>query len=275
MEYFKLNNGVMIPKVGLGVSQIPSDVDGVAVVVNAIEAGYKAIDTAEFYGNEDMVGKGIKTSGVAREGIFVTTKVHNQAQQTDDGPIKAFEASLKKLDLDYIDLYLIHWPYPGRFVQTYKALESIYKRGLVKAIGISNFKQHHIQELEKHWEVKPAANQYEHHPYLTQKDVREYCQDEDIQVIAYSPLGRGSTDLLTSDIITSLANKYAKTPAQIILRWNIDNGVAAIPKTTNIARLRENINIFDFKLEKADIEAINSLNQGIRVIRDPDDPSSY
>jgi len=281
--YYELNNGVKMPMLGMGVSQIGSDERavgqdfefGVSIVLDAIEAGYRAFDTAEFYGNEDMVGEGIRRSGIAREEVFVTTKVHNAAQMTDDGAIAAFEKSLEKLGLDYIDLYLMHWPYPERYTITWKAMEKIYKSGRAKAIGVANFKIHHLQELAKVWEVPPAVNQYEHHPYLTQVKIREYCQGNRILVTAYSPLGRGKLNLFDEPIIKKIAAKYDKTAAQVILRWNMDLGVSAIPKTISKGRMMENINIFDFKLEADEIATIGSLNSDERVIRDPDEISSY
>jgi len=275
MKFYTLNNGVTMPAIGMGVSQIEPDTDGVKVVTDAIQAGYRAFDTAEFYGNEDMVGRGIRQSGIARNELFITTKVHNEAQQTDDGPLRAFEQSLKKLGLDYIDLYLVHWPYPGRFVQTYKALEKIYKSGAVRAIGVCNFKISQLEELEANCEITPAVNQYEHHPYLTQKDVLAHYQQKGILVTAYCPLGRGRLGLVDDPAITAIAAKHGKTPAQVILRWNIDIGVAAIPKTITPSRMQENIDIFNFELDAEDISVINGLDKGIRVIRDPDDPASY
>lgn len=274
MEYFTLNNGVKMPMLGMGVSQIAPDVDGVAVVANAIKAGFMAFDTAEFYGNEEIVGKGILQSGLPRSDFFVTTKVHNQAQ-IDNTVESAFEQSLQKLGLDYIDLYLVHWPYPGKFVQTYKVLEEIYKSGRVKAIGVCNFKINHLTELERYCEIPPAVNQYEHHPYLTQKGILAHFQQKGILVTAYCPLGRGRLGLMDDPIIAKIAKKYDKTPAQVILRWNMDLGVSAITKTITPSRMAENFDIFDFKLERADINEINALNNGTRVIRDPDDPASY
>jgi len=275
MKYFEPNNGAKMPMLGMGVSQIAPDVDGVAVITNAIKAGYRAFDTAEFYGNEDMVGKGIAQSGIARSELFITTKVHNAAQMTDAGPIIAFEQSLEKLGLDYIDLYLIHWPMPGRFTITWKAMEKIYESGRAKAIGVCNHKIHHLQELAKIWEIPPAVNQYEHHPYLTQPHIREYCQQHGILVTAYCPLGRGRLGLIDEPVIKEIAEKYGKTAAQTILRWNIDLGVSVIPKTITPSRMSENIDIFDFALDGNDIAAINALDKDIRVIRDPDDPNSY
>jgi len=275
MEYFKLHNGVEMPMLGMGISQIPSDTDGVAVVVNAINAGFRHFDTAEFYGNEDMLGEGIRQSGVPREEIFVTTKVHNEAQKRPNGPAEAFEGSLKRMGLDYVDLYLVHWPLPNHWIDTYKELEKIYKSGKARAIGVCNLKIHHLQELEKHWDIMPMVNQYEHHPYLTQTDIREYCQQKGILVTAYCPLGRGRLGLMDNPVIGEVAKKYGKTPAQVILRWNMDVGVSAITKTVTPSRMAENFDIFDFKLDKADIETLNGLNDGTRVIRDPDDPASY
>jgi len=261
---------------GMGVSQIQPKSDVERVVFDAIEAGFRAFDTAEFYENEDMVGNGIRKSGIKREEIFVTTKVHNEAQKTDNGPFEAFEGSLEKLGMDYVDLYLMHWPYPERFVQTYKALEKLYRDGRVRAIGVCNFKIGHIEELERHWEIPPAVNQYEHHPYLTQKDILAYFQQKGILVTAYCPLGRGRLNLLDDPAINAIGKKHGKSAAQVILRWNMDLGISAITKTVTPSRMKENIDIFDFKLDAEDIAAINALDTGkTRVIRDPDDPSSY
>lgn len=275
MEYFKLHNGVEMPMLGMGISQIASDTDGVAVVVNAIKTGFRHFDTAEFYGNEDILGEGMRQSGVPREDFFITTKVHNEAQKRPNGTAEAFEGSLKRLGLDFVDLYLVHWPLPNHWIQTYKELEKIYKSGKARAIGVCNLKIHHLQELEKHWEIIPMVNQYEHHPYLTQTDIREYCQQKGILVTAYCPLGRGRLGLMENPVISEIAEKYGKTPAQVILRWNMDVGVSAITKTITPSRMVENFNIFDFKLDKTHIETLNALNSGTRVIRDPDDPASY
>jgi len=283
MEYYVLNNGVKMPKIGIGVSQIGNDERavgqdfefGVEVVQNAIKAGFRAFDTAEFYGNEDMLGEGIRRSGIGRSDFFVTTKVHNAAQMTENGPFDAFEQSLEKLGMDYVDLYLMHWPLPERFMATWKSLERIYHSGRAKGIGVCNFKIHHLEELAKIWEIPPVVNQYEHHPYLTQRPIREYCQENGILVTAYCPLGRGRLGLLDEAVIGKIASKHGKTPAQIILRWNLELGVSVIPKTITPSRMMENIDIFDFALDKGDIEAINALNTDVRVIGDPDDPSSY
>ncbi|MCL2855144.1 MAG: aldo/keto reductase [Defluviitaleaceae bacterium] len=275
MLYFKLYNGVEMPLLGMGVSQIAPDTDGLVVMDNAIKAGFRAFDTAEFYGNEDMVGEGIRRSGMPREQFFVTTKVHNEAQKRLNGPQEAFEGSLKRLGLDYVDLYLVHWPLPGHYIQTYKALEEIYKSGKARAIGVCNLKIHHLQELEKHWEIKPMVNQYEHHPYLTQPEIREYCQQNHILVTAYCPLGRGRLGLMDDPTIVGIGSKYGKTAAQVILRWNMELNVSAITKTITPSRMAENFDIFDFHLSSADIDTINALNNNTRVIRDPDDPDSY
>ncbi|MCL2236053.1 MAG: aldo/keto reductase [Defluviitaleaceae bacterium] len=275
MEYFKLHNGVEMPMLGMGISQIPSDTDGVGVVVNAINAGFRHFDTAEYYGNEDMLGEGIRKSSLPRQDIFVTTKVHNQAQTRPNGVQEAFEASLDKLGLDYIDLYLVHWPLPGYWIEAYKKLEEIYRSGKTRAIGVCNLKIHHLQELEKYCEILPMVNQYEHHPYLTQPEIREYYQQKGILITAYCPLGRGRLGLMDNPTIAEIARKHGKTPAQVILRWNMDLGVSAITKTVTPSRMAENFNIFDFNLDKTDIETINALNNNTRVIRDPDDPESY
>jgi len=276
MKYFALNNGIKMPMLGMGVSKIEPASDVARVVADAISVGFRAFDTAEFYENEDMVGRGVRESGIDRSEVFITTKVHNEAQKTTSGTLKAFEQSLDKLQMDYVDLYLMHWPYPGYFVQTYKAMEEIYKSGRAKAIGICNFKQSHFEELLPHIEIMPAVNQFEHHPYLSQKEIVAYFQQKDILVTAYCPLGRGRLGLLGDPAINEIAKKYSKTAAQVILRWNMDLGVSAITKTITPSRMAENFDIFDFKLEADDIEKINSLDTGkVRVIRDPDDPSSY
>ena len=269
MEYVQLNNSVKMPMIGFGSSEV-LEVEGITAIVSALNNGYRHIDTAEGYGNEADVGKAIRQSGVNRSDIFITTKIDNPRQKTGDIE-KAFEESLEKLGLDYVDLYLIHWPIPDKFVETWLTFEKIYKNGKAKAIGVSNFKEHHLDAIKNVWTVVPAVNQYEHHPYLTQKSILEYCKKEGIVVTAYSPLGRASNDLLSNPVIQVIAKKYNKTSAQIILRWNIQLGVVAIPRSVKPERIKENISIFDFELSQEDIASLNELDSGSRVIIDPDE----
>jgi diketogulonate reductase-like aldo/keto reductase len=263
-----LNNGVKMPWFGLGVYKAEEGQEVENAVKEAIKAGYRSIDTAAFYDNEVGVGKAIKDSGVPREELFITTKVWND-DQGYEATLKAFENSRKKLDLEYVDLYLIHWPVTGKYKDTWKALEKLYKDGLVKAIGVSNFKESHLQELMAESEVKPTVNQVEFHPYLTQKGLLQFSKENDIQLEAWRPLTKGK--IFTEPIIVELSEKYDKTPAQIVLRWDLQVGVVTIPKSVNEARIRENADIFDFELSHEDIEKIDELNEDRRLGADPDD----
>lgn len=263
-----LNNDVKIPGLGLGVYKVESGVISLDVVSTGLKVGYRLIDTASFYDNEKEVGQAIRDSGIPREEIFVTSKVWNDDQGYEP-TLEAFDLSLKKLGLDYIDLYLIHWPVSGKFKDTWRALEKVYKEGRVRAIGVSNFHVHHLQELLKDAEVKPAVNQIEYHPHLTQEDVLQFCKENYIQMQAWSPLKKGQ--ILKEPIIKELAVKYDKSAAQIILRWDLQNGVITIPKSTKEHRMRENAAIFDFELTEADMQKINSLHINARSGSNPDD----
>ena len=214
------------------------------------------------------IRQGIKEAGISREDLFITSKVWN-ADLGYESTIAAYEASLKRLGVDYLDLYLIHWPVEGKYKEAWRALEHLYKEGRVKAIGVSNFQIHHLEDLLKDAEIKPVINQIELHPYLSQKDVREFCKENDIQVEAWSPLMAGN-GLLENDVLKEIAKKYNKTAAQVVLRWDLESDVVTIPKSTNERRLIENIDIFDFSLSKDDIEKIDSLNKNLRVGPDPD-----
>lgn len=262
-----------MPMLGLGVFRMGETGDDTSAIATAIESGYRSIDTAAIYGNEKMVGDAVKQSGVKREDLFITTKLWNQAMR-DGNFEEAFSQSLKDLDMDYVDLYLIHWPVKGRYVDSWLALEKIYKSGRAKAIGISNFHEHHIEDIKKVWSVVPAINQIELHPNLTQKPTLEICKKEGIIPQSWSPLGGGGPDfrdnLLTKDVLVSIGKKYGKSPAQIILRWNIDLGIVAIPKSITPSRIKENIDIFDFQLTADEITAIDGLNKDLRVGPDPD-----
>jgi len=262
-----LANGVKMPWLGLGVYKVEDGQEVVDSVKYAIKAGYKSIDTAKIYENEEGVGQAIKESGVSREELFVTSKVWN-ADQGYDTTLQAFETSLNKLGLEYLDLYLIHWPVQGKYKDTWKALEKLYKDGKIRAIGVSNFQVHHLEDLIADAEVKPMVNQIEFHPLLTQTEVREYCKKKGIQVEAWSPLAQG--ELLDNEVLTQIAEKHGKSTAQVILRWDLQNEVVTIPKSTKEHRIIQNADVFDFELNAEEVEKINALNQNHRVGPDPD-----
>ncbi|WP_188208048.1 aldo/keto reductase [Alkalibacillus aidingensis] len=262
-----LNNGVKMPGFGLGVYKVWEDADARDSVRTAIDHGYRLIDTASYYDNEDGVGAGVKESSTNREEIFVTSKVWNEEQGYDE-TLRAFERSLKRLNFDYLDLYLIHWPVGDLFKDTWKAMERLYDEKLIRAIGVSNFNIHHLEKLMNQANVKPTVNQIEYHPHLTQKEVKAFCESEEIQVEAWSPLKRGQ--IFKDETIQSLAEKYGKTPAQIILRWDIDTNVITIPKSVNKDRIIENSQIFDFSLTAEEVESLNQLNKNERTGPDPE-----
>ncbi|MBP1970435.1 diketogulonate reductase-like aldo/keto reductase [Virgibacillus natechei] len=263
MQYKTLNNGLRIPQLGYGVWKVPNE-EATEAVEQALAADYRLIDTAKVYGNEHGVGEALANSNVSREDLFITTKLAN-ADQGYENTLKAFDASLEKLGLDYVDLYLIHWPTPkfDTYVETYKALEKIYKDGRAKAIGVCNFDIEHLNRIMDECEVKPAVNQVEFHPYLQQKELRQFCKDHDIQLEAYSPLMNG-TKVMQNDVIQEIADKYGKTPAQVILRWHLQSDVVVIPKTVTPSRMQENYDVFDFELRKADMDQIATLDRNER-----------
>jgi diketogulonate reductase-like aldo/keto reductase len=267
-----LHNGVKMPRMGLGVFKVADGEDVVQSVKTAIKNGYISIDTASFYKNEEGVGQAIKESGVSREELFVTTKLWN-GDQGYEATLKAFEISLNKLGLDYLDLYLIHWPGKDKYKETWRAFEKLYKEGRVRAIGVSNFQIHHLEDLISSAEIKPMVNQVEYHPLLTQKDLHSYCKKEGIQLEAWSPLRQGT--LLTDPILEDIAHKYNKSVAQVILRWDLQNEVVTIPKSTKEHRMIENATIFDFELSTEDIEKIDGLNEDSRVGSNPDTMSLH
>ncbi|AUI36394.1 aldo/keto reductase [[Bacillus] caldolyticus] len=262
-----LHNGVKMPWVGLGVYKVKEGEEVRSAVRTALEIGYRHVDTAAFYENEEGVGRAIRESGIPREQVFVTTKVWN----TDQGyetTLKAFDKSLKKLGFDYVDLYLVHWPVKGKYKETYKALEKLYKDGYVRAIGVSNFHIHHLQDVLADCETKPMVNQVEYHPRLTQKELLTFCRENGIQLEAWSPLMRG--EILSEPTIIDIGRKYGKTPAQVVLRWDLQHGVVTIPKSVTPARIKENADIFDFSLTDEEMKQIDALNLNKRVGPDPD-----
>ncbi|MED3572603.1 aldo/keto reductase [Cytobacillus praedii] len=266
-----LHNGVKMPWFGIGVFKVEEGPELVNALKTAIKHGYRSVDTAAIYENEEGVGKGIqeglKEAGISREELFVTSKVWN-ADLGYESTIAAFEASLKKLGLAYLDLYLIHWPVAGKYKDAWRALETLYQEGRVKAIGVSNFQIHHLDDLMKDIEIKPMINQVECHPRLTQKELKTFCEDHGIQLEAWSPLMQGQ--LLDNEVLQEIANNHNKSVAQVILRWDLQNGVVTIPKSTKEHRIVENANVFDFELTKAEMEIIDGLNQNLRVGPDPD-----
>ncbi|MGG3804962.1 aldo/keto reductase [Metabacillus fastidiosus] len=262
-----LHNGVKMPWFGLGVYKVEDGQEVINSVKSAIKAGYRSIDTAAIYKNEEGVGQAVKEAGIPREQLFITSKVWN-SDQGYESTIAAFHESLKKLDLDYLDLYLIHWPVKETYKETWKAMETLYKEGKVKAIGVSNFHIHHLEDLMEEAEIIPMVNQVEYHPRLTQKELLSFCQNNNIQLEAWSPLARGR--FFDDPILIELSQKYEKTAAQIILRWDLQTGVVTIPKSVHEHRIIENANIFDFELSNEDIAKIDSLNQNERVGSDPD-----
>ena len=262
-----LHNGVKMPWFGLGVFKVQEGSEVVESVKAALKNGYKSIDTAAVYKNEEGVGQAIKEAGVPREELFVTTKVWN-SDQGYESTLQAFETSMEKLGLDYLDLYLIHWPVAGKYKDTWKALEKLYKDGKVRAIGVSNFHVHHLKDLMADAEIKPMVNQVEYHPHLAQTELLQFCKAEGIQMEAWSPLKQG--ELLSEPTIVEIAEKHKKSPAQVILRWDLQNEVVTIPKSIKEHRIIENADIFDFELTVEDMDRLNSLNKNERVGPDPD-----
>jgi 2,5-diketo-D-gluconate reductase A len=265
----RLNNGVGIPQLGFGVFQIEPDRTAEAVLT-AFEAGYRHIDTAQGYNKEEGVGEAIRASGLPRGEIFVTTKLANDRHGYDQA-ISALDESLQRLGLDHVDLYLIHWPRPAqnRYVETWKAFEKIASDGKARAIGVSNFHIPHLERLAEETATVPAVNQIELHPWLPQTELRAYHQRHGIATEAWSPLAKGG-ELLADELIVGLSEKYGKTPAQIVLRWHLQLGNIAIPKSVTPSRVRENADIFDFELSDDDVASISELGNGRRLGPDPD-----
>lgn len=262
-----LANGVKMPRVGLGVFKVEKEEELITAVKSAIEIGYRSIDTASIYGNEEWVGEAIRQSGINREELFITSKVWN-SDQGYEATLKAFNTSLKKMGLEYLDLYLIHWPVEGKYTETWRALEDLFKEGKIKAIGVSNFQISHLENLLKTAEIKPMINQIELHPKLAQTELRDFAAKHDMHIEAWAPLMQGG--LFENEILKELAERYGKSIAQIVLRWHLQNGIIVIPKSTKPHRIEENADLFDFELSQQDMELIDSLNEDLRVGPDPD-----
>jgi diketogulonate reductase-like aldo/keto reductase len=262
----KMNNGIDIPQFGLGVYLTKSGQECVNAVTWALEAGYRHIDTAKAYGNEKEVGEAVRNSGIKRENIFITTKLWNDDHGYESA-LKAFDKSLKTLNVDYIDLYLIHWPVKGKRKDSWKAFEKIYESGYCKSIGVSNYQINHLQELFSYANVIPVINQVEFSPYNNQKDLLDFCNKNKIILEAYSPLTR--MQKLDDPKVLTIAKKHNKTVAQVLIRWAIEHEIVVIPKSAHKERIIENADVFDFELDAADMKTLNNLDEGFRVSWDP------
>ncbi|PKF73797.1 aldo/keto reductase [Chryseobacterium sp. PMSZPI] len=265
-----LNNGVDIPALGFGVWQMENLKECENAVIKAIQTGYRMIDTAAIYQNETAVGAGVKNSGVNRNDLFITSKVWVQ----DHGYEKAkaaFQRTLNRLQMDYLDMYLIHWPY-GDFLGTWKALEELYQEGKIKAIGVCNFTIEKLEELKANSAILPVINQIELHPVFQQKELQVYNKENNIVTEPWSPLGNGNTNLLNNTDLKAIAEKYGKTVAQVILRWHLQEGFVVIPKSVTPSRIEENFNVFDFELTGDEMNIVRSLDTGKRLFFDPKDP---
>ncbi len=260
-----LNNGVKMPLLGLGVYDMYTR-EAEQAVTWALETGYRLIDTAAVYRNETEVGNAVRQSGVSRKELFITTKVWNDSQGYDK-TLRAFEASQKRLNCDYIDLYLVHWPVKDTRKETWKALEALYKEKQVRAIGVSNYLLPFLDELSSYAEITPTVNQVEFSPYLYLKDLLQECHRQNIVLQAYSPLARGQR--MNDPKLLNISEIYNKTPAQVMLRWMLQHGVSTIPKSANLSRLKENFDVFDFHISAEDMARIDAFNENLRVVDDP------
>ena len=257
-----------MPQLGLGVYKMTNSDETIEAITYALETGYRAIDTAALYENEKETGEAIRHSNVPREELFITSKVWNTDQGYDE-TLRAFETSLEKLGLDYLDLYLTHWPVKDSFVDTYKAIERLYEEKLIRATGVSNHHAHHLEKIFAKANVRPMVNQIEVHPRLTQEPLRKFCKEHNIAVTSWSPLARGG--LLTDPTIAYIGDKYGKTSAQVIIRWHLQNDLIVIPKSVTRERISENIHVADFELSLDDVRAIDALNLNERTGSNPDD----
>ena len=264
-----LNNGVEIPQLGFGVYQVPPE-ECREATLTALEVGYRHIDTAEMYGNEKEVGEAVRDSGIPREEVFVTSKLNNGGHARD-AALRAFDQTLADLGFDQLDLFLVHWPLPGidvDYVETWKAMEEIYASGRCRAIGVSNFAEHHLRRLFGETTIRPAVNQIEVHPYLTQEPLRSFDAEHEIVTEAWSPIAQGK--VLDDPAITDIARRVGKTPAQVVLRWHVQRGDVVFPKSVTRSRVEENFALFDFELDQGDVASIDGLNRDERTGPDPD-----
>ena len=264
---FELHNGVQMPYFGLGVYLSKDGNEVIHAVKDALNHGYRHIDTAAIYNNEEGVGTGIRESNVDRKDVFLVSKVWN-TDQGYDSTLKAFDASLNRLGTDYLDLYLVHWPKEGLYKDTWRALEKLYKEKRIRAIGVSNFLRHHLEDLLTSAEIVPMVNQMEFHPYLVQQGLLDFCAEKGIQYEAWSPLMQGN--IFDLDVMKDLASKYNKTIAQIVLRWDLQKGVVTIPKSSKKNRIIANADLFDFELSEEDVQLLDGLDRGKRFGPDPD-----
>lgn len=262
-----LTNGIEMPRFGLGVYKMTERDEILQAIDKALKVGYRAIDTASLYGNEVEVGEAIRYSGIKREDIFVTTKVWN-TDQGYDATLRAFEVSLKNLNMDYLDLYLTHWAVPETFEETYRAIERLYDEKLIRATGVSNHHEHHLQKLLSKANIAPMVNQVELHPYLQQEALKAFCAEHGIAVTAWSPLGRGG--VLDNPTILEIAQELGKSAAQVVLRWHLQKDTLIIPKSVTPSRIEENAQIYDFELTQAQMDKMTTLNRNHRFGQDPD-----
>ena len=269
VESIELYNGVTIPKLGLGLFLMKDEDELVNAVKYAVEVGYRHFDTATIYGNEEYLARGLKEAGIEREEVFITSKVWNYDQGYDQTKV-AFQESLDRLNTDYLDLYLIHWAAP-KFVETWKAIVELYEEGKIKAIGVSNFQIHHLEELKNQGLMQPMINQIETHPEFPQNELHEYMKENGIIHEAWGPLGQGKSELLNHPVLIEIGQKYFKTPAQIIIRWHLERGEVVIPKSIHDNRILENSDVFNFSLTEEEMKQIDSLETGTRYGSDPDD----
>lgn len=262
-----LANGVQMPQLGLGVYKMTDKEETLQAIDTALQVGYRAIDTAALYYNEEEVGEAVRASSIAREELFITTKVWNDDQGYDE-TLRAFEVSLKKLNMDYVDLYLTHWPVADKFVDTYRAIERLYDEKLIRATGVSNHHQQHLERLLATANVAPMVNQIELHPYLTQQELRAFCAANNIAVTSWSPLGRAN--VLRDEFLQQLGAQYGKSAAQVIIRWHLQHDLVVIPKSVTPARIEQNFDVFDFTLTPEQMAQIDALNRNERFGQNPE-----